>query len=68
MPYKSKAQYRKFFAMAGRGEISMGKAKEWAHKTPSIKALPERVKKKKKKPRDKYAKLLRRKKGEFTIH
>ena len=62
MPFKSKAQYRKFFAMANRGEISMSKAKEWAHKTPSIKALPERIgKKKKKSPREQYAHLLKNK-------
>lgn len=72
MPFRSKAQFRKFFAMAGRGEIPMAKAKEWAHETPNIKALPERVSikgKKKRKtipkttspsPRTEYAKLLKK--------
>lgn len=48
MPFKSKAQVRKFGAMMRRGEISKKKFKEWAHATKSIKRLPERVKKKKK--------------------
>ena len=46
MPFKSKAQMRKFFAMKSRGELPKGKAKEWAKKTPNIKSLPERKKKK----------------------
>lgn len=41
MPYKSKAQRRKFHAMAARGEISKAKVKEWEEKTP--KKIPERV-------------------------
>ena len=49
MPLKSKAQLRKFGAMASRGEISQAEFKEWIYKTKNIKALPERVKKKKKK-------------------
>jgi hypothetical protein len=43
MPYKSKAQQRKFFAMEARGELPKGTARQWAHHTPDIKALPERV-------------------------
>ncbi len=46
MPFKSKAQRRKFYAMAKRGEISKRKVKEWEKKTKG-KRLPERVKKKK---------------------
>jgi len=33
MPFKSKKQWKKFFAMAGRGEIPESKAEEWAHET-----------------------------------
>jgi hypothetical protein len=43
MPFKSKAQQR--FMFAKEPEV----AKEMASKTPSIKALPQHVKKKKKK-------------------
>ena len=45
MPYKSKSQVRAFFAKEERGELPKGTAKEWAHKTPDIKKLPEHVKK-----------------------
>lgn len=47
MPFKSKAQQRFMFAAESRGEVPKGTAKEWAHKTKSIKALPEHVKYKK---------------------
>lgn len=49
MPYKSLSQMKMFFAKEKRGELPKGTAEEWAHHTPSIKALPEHVKKKKKK-------------------
>ena len=42
MPFKSKAQARMMFAKDKK------MAKRWAKETPSIKALPEKVKKKKK--------------------
>lgn len=45
MPYESKSQMRKFFAMEAKNEIPKGTAKRWAHHTPDIKALPEHVKK-----------------------
>lgn len=45
MPYKSKAQMRKFFAMESKGELPKGTAKEWAHHTPDIKKLPDHVEK-----------------------
>lgn len=48
MPYKSKAQAKKFRVMEAAGELPKGTASEWAHATPSIKALPEHVKGKKK--------------------
>lgn len=49
MPFKSKRQMRKFFAMEGRGELPKGTAERWAHKTKNIKSLPERMAKRKKK-------------------
>ena len=53
MPYKSKAQQRKFHAMAARGEISKAKVAEWDAATKAkrggFKALPARVKKSRKK-------------------
>jgi len=45
MPFESKAQMRKFFAMEERGEIPKGTAQRWADETPSTKKLPERKKK-----------------------
>jgi hypothetical protein len=47
MPYKSKAQQRFMFAAEERGDVPKGTAREWAHKTPNIKKLPEKVKHKK---------------------
>jgi hypothetical protein len=58
MPYKSKSQQRKFFAMESRGDVPEGTARRWAHETPNIKRLPEKLKdKKKKKKRSKKASL-----------
>lgn len=46
MPYASKAQQRKFHAMAARGEISQAKVHEWdeatKHTSGGFKALPDR--------------------------
>ena len=42
--------------MANRGEIPMAKAKEWAHETPDIKSLPEKVKTS---PKKKYSQMLK---------
>ena len=47
MPFRSKAQVRKFGAMVKRGEMSKKKFDEWLKATPSVKRLPERVKRKK---------------------
>jgi len=44
MPYKSKAQQRKFFAMESQGEIPKGTARRWAKHTPNLKNLPEKKK------------------------
>ena len=49
MPFKSKAQMKKFFAMEKRGEIPKGTAKRWAEHTRNIKKLPKRVRTKKRK-------------------
>lgn len=46
MPFKSKAQMRKFFAMYNRGEISKKTLDKWLKHTPDKKNLPERVQKK----------------------
>jgi len=43
MPFKSRAQRRKFYAMLNRGEISKATVKEWEAETPKGRALPERV-------------------------
>jgi hypothetical protein len=45
---KSKAQQRKFFALARRGQISMSTAKAHAHKGKAFKSLPARARKRKK--------------------
>lgn len=45
MPFKSKKQWRKFFAMEADGELPKGKAREWAHETSKdYSDLPTRVK------------------------
>ena len=43
MPFKSKAQVRKFGAMVKRGEMSQAEFDKWLKHTPNIKGLPERV-------------------------
>jgi len=41
MPFKSKAQWRAFYAMEKRGELPSGTAEKWAHETKkSFKKLP----------------------------
>jgi hypothetical protein len=47
MPFKSKAQQRFMFSAEDRGDFPKGTAMEWAHNTPSIKKLPEKVEHKK---------------------
>jgi hypothetical protein len=53
IPFKSRAQVKKFFVLQREGKLKPGTALEWAHATPSIKALPERVKPKKSSTRSK---------------
>jgi hypothetical protein len=49
MPFKSKAQIRKFGAMEARGEIPKGTLKRWLKETPrGGKGLPARKKRNKK--------------------
>lgn len=45
---KSKAQQRKFFALAKQGRITMKQAKAHARKGKAYKKLPSRVRRKKK--------------------
>ena len=47
MPFVSQAQARKFFALNRQGKISNATLKEYVDATPSIKALPEKLMKKK---------------------
>lgn len=44
-PFASKSQQRWMFAAEARGEVPKGMAEKWAHHTPDIKHLPEKVKK-----------------------
>jgi hypothetical protein len=49
MPFRSRSQQRWMFAAESRGEVPEGTAERWAKHTSSIKSLPEKVGKKKKK-------------------
>jgi hypothetical protein len=49
MPFKSKAQVRKFEVLLREGKISKENYDKWHAETKNIKRLPERIKKKKKK-------------------
>jgi hypothetical protein len=51
MPFKSKAQLRKFGQLLKEGKISSATFKEWLSATQNVKKLPERVKKYGKKKR-----------------
>jgi len=53
MPFKSKAQLRKFFRLAKQGKISDETLQEWIAATPNIVILPERVGRRKSKKRKK---------------
>lgn len=43
MPFVSKVQVKKCFANQRRNPSTTWDCKEWAAKTPSLKALPERL-------------------------
>lgn len=58
MPFKSRSQARFMFAAEARGELPKGTARTWAHHTPSIKALPNKVRKKKRKKKAEHERLL----------
>lgn len=47
MPFQSKKQQRWMFAAEDRGELPKGTARRWAHETPNMKKLPEKVSDKK---------------------
>jgi len=46
MPFKSKAQFRKFLQLADEGKISKKELHEWIRKTDDIAHLPEKIRKK----------------------
>ena len=46
MPFKSKAQVRKFHSMVKSGRLDPEVLEEWEEATPSLSRLPERVKRK----------------------
>ena len=62
MPFKSKAQRRKFAELLMKGEISPETYEEWNRETGG-KILPERVKKKAKKKKAKKAKKRKTKRA-----
>ena len=41
MPYKSKAQHKKFRAMEARGDLPKGTSDRWMKETPNYDQLPE---------------------------
>jgi len=43
VPYQSKSQVRMMFAKAAAGEVKKGTAERWAHETPDMKHLPDKV-------------------------
>ena len=43
MPFKSKAQLKKCFALKAQGKAGNWDCEEWAKKTKSVKQLPEKV-------------------------
>ncbi len=59
MPFKSKAQRRKFAELLVKGEISPETFEEWNRETGSAR-LPERVKRKTKRAKKKKAKPKKR--------
>jgi hypothetical protein len=65
MPFKSKAQRRKFAELLVKGEISPETYEEWNRETGG-KVLPERVKKKAKKKKKKARKATTAKRARKT--
>lgn len=60
MPFKSRAQYRKFKQLVGEGKISQEVMDEWTAATPDLKALPNRLKPKKKKKKASFVAGLKK--------
>jgi hypothetical protein len=52
MPFKSRAQFKKFKQLVAEGKISPEVMKEWTDATPNMKALPYRLTPKKKPKKD----------------
>jgi len=48
LPFRSKAQIRKFAQMVNNGEMSEEEFRQWLEETGDIKDLPEKVRSKKK--------------------
>ena len=45
MPFRSRAQIRKFAELVKQGKMSQATFDEWLKATPNVKSLPNRVKK-----------------------
>ena len=43
MPFRSKAQVRKFGELVKQGKMTEAEFQRWLHETPNIKRLPERL-------------------------
>lgn len=43
MPFRSKAQMRKFAVMERQGKLPRGTFRRWLRHTPNVKRLPRRV-------------------------
>jgi hypothetical protein len=53
MPFKSKAQFRKFLSLVDEGKLTKEELHKWIKETPDIHNLPERVRPKKRLDRKK---------------
>jgi hypothetical protein len=58
MPYKSKAQHRLFRRLEALGLLPPGTASAWAHETPSLSKLPDKVNDSPKKQKDENLKKV----------
>lgn len=56
MPFRSKAQLRKFHSMVKSGKLDPEVLEEWEEAAPSLSRLPERVKRKNERERSKAGK------------
>ncbi len=53
MPFKSKAQLRKFAILVKQGKLSQAEFDKWVHETHDIKSLPNKLRSKRKPKRKK---------------